>query len=320
MAQNLVVRWSKPEVILVATNLLEGQSLILHGIYQAKLSNARVLLVHVIPSFSPVVDGRPGVVTSFLPSPTVRAVNAELEKGAKEFQREGISCEPILLTGAPAEEIALLVKSRGVDRVICATRYASGIARLVEASIAEELIATVDAPVCIIGRHAQTCPGNGTPPRRILLATSLHSGSSVLVEFASTLAKTNNGQLTLLHVINTEGISDQRRAMIRFTARQKLSALFPAEGGHKNQPELIVSEGSPAPVILDTVRSMSQDAVILGSPHSPHSCGFLPDGVVHRVVVESICPVITVKSCAVCSAEHIHDRTRADTVFAHRGK
>jgi nucleotide-binding universal stress UspA family protein len=319
MSQNLVVRWSKPEVILVATNLLEGQSLILHGIYQAKLSNAQVLLVHVIPSLSPAVNASPGVAPSFLPSPTVGAVHAELAKAVKEFQREGILCEPIVLSGSPAEEIALLALSRGADRVICATRYASGIARLVEASIAEALIATVDAPVCIIGRHAQTYPKDAPPPRRILLATSLHTGSSVLVEFASALAETNNAQLTLLHVINTEGISEQRREMIRFGARQKLSELFQGDSRYKRQPDLIVGEGSPATVILDMVRSMSQDAVILGSPHSAHSCGFLSDGVVHRVVVESICPVMIVKSCAACSAEHI-DRTRAYGAFAHRGK
>ena len=48
MDHGAIVRWSNPELILVATNLLEGQTLILHAIHQAKLSRATVLLVHVI--------------------------------------------------------------------------------------------------------------------------------------------------------------------------------------------------------------------------------------------------------------------------------
>ena len=48
MAQNTIVRWSDPKLILVATNLLEGQTLILHAMYQARLSGAKVLLVHVV--------------------------------------------------------------------------------------------------------------------------------------------------------------------------------------------------------------------------------------------------------------------------------
>ena len=48
MAQSTIVRWSDPKVILVATNLLEGQTLILHAMYQARLSGAKVLLVHVV--------------------------------------------------------------------------------------------------------------------------------------------------------------------------------------------------------------------------------------------------------------------------------
>ena len=63
----------------------------------------------------------------------------ELDETVREFLHGGILCEPIILGGHPTEQIALLAKSRRVDRVIVGTRYASGIARLVEPSVAEEL-------------------------------------------------------------------------------------------------------------------------------------------------------------------------------------
>src|SRR5437764_4129261 len=104
MKQNTVVRWSSPELILVATNLLEGQSLLLHAIFQARLSKAKVLLVHVIPSSyvrRDIQDGTP----SFLPGPAVRRIKATLDEAVKEFQQAGVLCEPIVLTGSPAEQI-----------------------------------------------------------------------------------------------------------------------------------------------------------------------------------------------------------------------
>ena len=45
VTQSTVVHWSSPQLILVATNLHEGQSLLLHAIFQARLSKAKVLLV-----------------------------------------------------------------------------------------------------------------------------------------------------------------------------------------------------------------------------------------------------------------------------------
>ena len=72
MALSAIIRWSDPKVILVATNLLEGQTLILHAMYQARLSGAKVLLVHVVRrSFlrPDVPEGKP----SFLPGPVLQS-------------------------------------------------------------------------------------------------------------------------------------------------------------------------------------------------------------------------------------------------------
>src|SRR3954469_18094257 len=105
MKQSTVVRWSSHELILVATNLLEGQSLLLHAIFQARLSKAKVLLVHVIPPSHvrrDIQDGSP----SFLPGPAVRRITATLGEAVQEFQQAGVLCEPIFLTGSPAEQIS----------------------------------------------------------------------------------------------------------------------------------------------------------------------------------------------------------------------
>src|SRR5664279_5425718 len=89
MAKNAIARWSNPEVILVATTLLEDHTLMQHAMSQAKLSKASILLVHVIPPSYLITDddcGAPFVQSS----PTARVIRAKLDQAVKEFQLEGI--------------------------------------------------------------------------------------------------------------------------------------------------------------------------------------------------------------------------------------
>jgi len=315
MKESVVVRWSSPKLILVATNLLEGQSLLLHAIFQARLSKAKVLLVHVIPHTYLKRDFQDGA-PSFLPGPRVRAAKESLDGAAKEFQRAGVLCEPIVLTGSPAEQISLLVKLRAVDRVIAGTRYASGIAHLVEPSVAEELIATLEVPVCIIGRRTHPKGGCAVSLGNVLLATSLHSTNPLLATFASTLAEVNNARLTLLHVLDSEGMGEQEREIARSASRQKLSALVPDGARHRYPPEFMIREGDPATVILHEAGSFSQDILILGSSSSM-APRLLADSVVRHVIVEAQCPVITIRSNRLGVIEAPDTGATVESAFAH---
>jgi nucleotide-binding universal stress UspA family protein len=307
MAQNAVARWSNPELILVATNLLEGKTLIQHAIFQAQLTKAKVILAHVVlPSNSRA--NVPERTTISLLDPSIRAAKTKLEEMAIEFQHEGVLCEPIVLTGHPAEQIAQLAKSRAADRVMVATRFSAGVARLVEPSIAEELTLAIDIPVCIIGRRAHPAAAFGTSLGGILLATSLHSGNSLLASFASSLAELNHAQLTLLHVLENEEMSQQQREIARLVARRRLAALVPDEARY-TRPVFLVCEGDPATEILDKACSMSQEIIILGSPHPSMFPRSLTNSVVHHVALESQCPVIAIKPSLISSAKEIHELT-----------
>lgn len=316
MAKNAIARWSNPEVILVATTLLEDHTLMLHAMLQAKLSKATVLLVHVIPPSYLITEDNcsaPFVV----PSPTARVIREKLDEVVKEFQKEGILCEPIVFHGLPEEEIPLLVKSRSVDRVIVATRNISGVARLIEGSVAEKLIEVLEVPVCVIGRRTHAGATFGTPLERVLLATSLHSTSSLLASFASALAEVNHAHLTLLHVLISESMSEQQFEMTQLAARRRLSALVPNEVRHRFQPLLLVREGDPATIILEEAGSLSQDIVILGSPHSSTASRLFSSSVVHRVVLESHCPVITIKCTPANTTEVVHKVTNIEAMSTH---
>jgi nucleotide-binding universal stress UspA family protein len=316
MRQNEMIRWSKPETILVATNLFEENTLVIRAIEQARQSRAKVLLVHVIPGPGSMTETSFEIVFR-QPESVVRVPKTRLDEIAKEFERNGIECEPIVLTGIPKVEIARLVKARFVDRVTVADRIASGVARLIAGSVAEELIAAIEVPVCVIGRRVISNRICGTPFGRVLLATSFHRDSSLLVNFANTFAEFNHSHLTLLHVLDNAGLSSREWKLARDTARERLYALVPNEVMRRHQPLLLIREGDPATAILSEARSMSEDLVILGSPLPSIVSQLLCASAAHRVIAESPCPVMTVRLHSANSLEQIPELIGAETVPTH---
>lgn len=297
MTPSTIIRWCNPKVILVATSLVEDETFMLHAIYQAEQSRAKVLLVHVIPPFylrSEAVYGTPLVQ----PAIVVRNAREKMEAIVAEFQWKGIDCEPIILNGLPEEQIPVFVKSRIVDRVIVSERNASGVERLIGGSVAEAVISTIEIPVCTIGRRMPPGPVCANSVERILLATSLHPESLMLARFASTLAELHHAQLTLLHVLDPTGMTDQDRELLRFKARKRLSSLIPKEARHRHETVILIPEGDPTAIIPDAAGSMLQDLVILGGPAPSLLSWILGTSLVHRVVLEARCPVITIKSHA----------------------
>jgi nucleotide-binding universal stress UspA family protein len=139
----------------------------------------------------------------------------------------------------------------------------------------------------------------------VLLATSLHSAHSLVVDFTSALAEVNESRLTLLHVLNTKGMDEGKRERARLAARQNLSTLIPSQAGYTHQPVLLVREGDPATVILHEVGSSSQDVLVLGSS-GPSMAPRLNNSILRRVCAESQCPVITVRSRVAICAEDTH--------------
>lgn len=303
MTQPSTIRWSKPKTILVATNLFEGHRLILHAIYQARLSDAKVLLVHVIPPFYWKTQS-PGGRASTHPTPFPQGVTLKLEEMAMEFSRDGINCVSILLRGIPQVEIAALVQSLHVDRVIVGARNVSGVARFAEGSVAEDLMASVEVPVCVIGRRTRPGPACGTPPGRALLATSFPLDSALLADVAGALAESNYSQLTLMCARRTEGMTEGQREQARKRAERRLFALVSNPSALKLRPVYFVGEGDPAKSILGEAGTMSQDLIIFGYPCPPPVSCLLDAGVVNRVIAESECPVMTIKPAFQATTEY----------------
>jgi nucleotide-binding universal stress UspA family protein len=301
MSKDAISRWSNPNLILVATDCFESDALLHHAISQARPSNAKVLLVHTIDT-SAAETGITGIAPPQIPAN--RATKSKLDEMAARFLREGIFCEAIVLNGPPELAIPVLVKARSVDRVIVSPKNSSGVARLIEGSTMDRLIDVLNVPVCIVGQRAQKRGLSDTHFGRILFAASLHSTSARLAEFASALAEAHHAHLTLLHVLSTTGMSKRQHELTRLAVWQKLASLVPNNPKHRFQPLVVLREGDPATAIVEGADSLLEDLVIIGAPRTSGVSGVPTNGIVHRVVAETQCPVITLNaSTSECDPE-----------------
>jgi len=316
MIDSALYRWSHPKRILVATNLLDGPSVMLHAVQQAKISHAEILLVHVIRPAQFRV-GRDSEQPFVLPGPALRAAQAALNQLTCTFEREGILCEPIILKGNPVDQISLLVKDRDVDRVIVASEVHRGIERLLIGSLAEELAGTLDIPVCIVG-HRACYQGEHTRPK-VLVATSFRPGSSLCARFGAELAKASGGSLTLLHVMETRPADPAACRHARRDVFQKLRNSLGEDEAAELKLRLEVRGGYPAAEILEASRSPQHDLIILGSPAESLVIRIMGSSVIHQILGEANCPVLIVKPGESVTRSLTHQLLHSDPISLEPG-
>jgi nucleotide-binding universal stress UspA family protein len=300
--QNTIEVWNKPELILVVTNFLEWPSAMPHALRQAKLSGAAILLAYISTPYS--LGGTPSArVPLALQGGTTSSIHASLDRFADIFEREGIPCEPIILMGRATEQIRLLVESRGVDRVIIASCSPKGVARLLVGFPAEELASALNIPVCIVGPGAYTDPLRDGGAVRVLAAMSLDPDGPLCAHFAAAFAEANVGSLTLLHVVDPgETTTNVKRGSTRL-GELELEHYLSSQERKRCKAEIAIRHGDPATEILKMASSLSAHFIVLGSPRDAAVSRILCDSVVHRVVREARCPVMTVTAAAIGAAQ-----------------
>lgn len=294
MEKTILHRWANPETILVATNLRDTAHLIPHAIAQAKLSGARLILVHVIEPSYLRKDPREGL-PFVLPGPGLQAVQERLAGIVKSCQLAGVLCEPIALKGLPVEQIKALLKTRQIDRILVGTKSENVIGRLLIGSVAEDLLHSIDVPVYVLGPHVPQTIRNGDKPSSIVFAASLQGGTESSAKLAIELASLYESRLTLLHVIPGKAHSGEGRLRLRQQCEENLRGLISAEANLWCSIVIKVREGDPAEEILAEARAFAADLIILGAKGASKGSRVLTEGVLHRVIAESGVPVLSLR-------------------------
>jgi nucleotide-binding universal stress UspA family protein len=147
---------------------------------------------------------------------------------------------------------------------------------------------------------------------RILVPVDFEETSREALAYAAMLAERMGAALSLVHVFDDVYASGAYapdvyaplppavRERVIGELQQKLSALLPATGGHRNRADVIV--GTPANGIVESAREQGADLIVMGTHGRRGLSHALLGSVAERVLRTASCPVLTVRRPA--SAAH----------------
>jgi nucleotide-binding universal stress UspA family protein len=281
---------NKSRPILVVVDPEQSSLLVHHAAAHARRTGARVILAHVLAPDPAEKKTPPGIVRFATPA-RCRAVLDKMEFAALQLLWQGILCDPVVLSGDPAEQIVAIARARGADRLLLSAHESSLMTDPPEASIARCLIGELDIPLFVFGPQAITLPETNVSGGRILLALSLRHHRSEYIKFASRLATQTCSRLALLHVVSTSGTTEQQRQQTLIRARRELAAIAASEPDSLFPIEIIVREGDALQAILEEAVYPHRDCIVMGKGGTRNESGFR-NGIVHHVIENARCPVV----------------------------
>ena len=282
---------TRPKSILVATDLNDLGFLLPVAIDQAKVFGAMIWLLHVIPPDAYISTGS-GAFPLTKREKAFRDAEAVLAKVANELKAQDLACAYEVRRWYPVDRVIDFIRERGIKRLILGTSSRGKLGKLLLGSVAEELIRSLDIPVCTVGPHFK--PMLERSPRRVIFATSLRHDPQKSFDFAVELATGMAAELTVLYVLEQDHMDDGIYAEAMSTIDEMLKG-----AKQKNLVSRIrIRYGEPAEEIVSECSALVPELLILGAlPASPLAANFRT-GVVYRVIAQAPCPTFTLRTGA----------------------
>jgi len=133
-------------ILIPLENDWADASILIHVRKLAKLTGARLLLIHVADGWA----ARNFDLLSLQESEEMREDRAYLERRVQELNAEGFDCDAVLALGEPADEIVKLATERDVDLIAMATHGHKFIGDLIFGNTADKVRHRVKIPVLML--------------------------------------------------------------------------------------------------------------------------------------------------------------------------
>lgn len=138
--------------------------------------------------------------------------------------------------------------------------------------------------------------------QRILLATDFSETAASATDLALLMARTFQASLDVLHVLETEILSDGVAYLppnyfeeLEKQAAEKLEGVIPRAERDKLSVTLALRRGAPFVEIIRYARDQKMDLIVLGTHGRGALAQVIMGNVAERVVRKASCPVLTVR-------------------------
>ena len=317
LADNPNRRFAVPDKILLATDLEDADHLLLHAIAQARMSDAVLTLVHVIPSAETLPLDASAICSADAVAMKLEATRA-LEKMAARVRGAGVACDITVRQGFPQNVIPELVKTGAADRLIVGTHGRQP---------PEETAPRIRGPgdpgqssgASMHDRSSRSDGFRSRKPQRILHPVSLRPGYEQSARLALEMAQFYQSEITLLHVLGRGLEREHDSARIAEWSRSELQKLVPDEALLWTYVNAQIEVGGVVDHILNAANEMQADLIVLGTDAAGAFWPIRGDGAAYEIIARASCPVLTLRHNAGTedSKEHYkRGSTNMTSVFA----
>jgi nucleotide-binding universal stress UspA family protein len=139
----------------------------------AKMSEAQVTLLHVVPPIEEVLaieTGHPIFIDQQWDSYRMLA-QSYLKDICKRISCEGVVVQTEVEMGAPAETIIDYAQRHAIDLIVMATHGRSGLQRWVYGSVADKVLRGADVPILLVRAHAKPAEEASNPDEEVTPTT-----------------------------------------------------------------------------------------------------------------------------------------------------
>jgi nucleotide-binding universal stress UspA family protein len=274
--------------ILIPIDFTEmSESAALQGSEIAKLLQAEVYLLHVIPS-----NGHYSSLNYEKPTPAevIKDVEGMVNDRMNEFknkisEKSGITPKTIIYTGNIVNRIIEFSHREKIDQIIMGTHGASGYKEMFIGSNAQRVVTLSEIPVLTMldSTHESIFKNILIP-----IDHSIHSREKVNV--ALQIAKLYKAKVHILGLVDSNEPKDMDKMKIKLESVEKFAA-------HENLSFVTTIEhgDSIAKTAIDYARKNKCDLIVINTGHESKITGIFLGPFAQQIVNHSTVPVLSVK-------------------------
>jgi nucleotide-binding universal stress UspA family protein len=248
----------------------------------------------------------PDALTYMTPDSLLAAIESRQDAALAKMKHVEVQLAdiPNHVVVVPGKEVwkvvGAMLQQEQADLIIVGTRGRTGFSKMLLGSTAEEIFRRSPVPVMTIGPYARVNEQCRARWQRVIFASNFSPESLAAAGYAISFAEENDAQLTFVHVVEAckHCTKANKNRMTVAEALHQLHVIVPPEAGLRRRPETVVEHGDPAARILALANQTGTDLIVLGVRSTSHALvtSHLEKTIAHRIVVDAVCPVLTVRS------------------------
>jgi nucleotide-binding universal stress UspA family protein len=309
MAAVIKPSWSKPSTILFASEIPANEKSFGFALAQSAELGADLILFHAHEG-SDVAASEMSSGPNSGGTAITRDSKYHLELLAQRARDVGVRHEVVVRRGCAASQILSFLRERKIDRVVMGARTPGPVGKLLVGSVAETVLRSANAPVCIVGPYVVEGSYQNRGTRKVLCDVGKEESGRVVVNFGAELAAVYKASLILHQVI-----PPQERAQILGDRtidqmEAELPSLVPVKFKHKVRVQTRVALGDPIEEILYQGRTQQASLIVLGAQGASRFAAVTRSGIVYKVLAYAHCPVITLSPVVLAECGYRMEKPR----------